>query len=465
MEKKKEEEPDLEKDLIINKKYQIQYKLGKGGFGKVYLVQNLQDGKNYAMKVLLQKRSSKHDIEGFKKEKYLLKSLYNINSSYILKFYEDGEFIAEDKLIRLYFIMDYAEKGDLLHYIKISHGFGDKSYFSRFIFKKILEGIHFCHCCNITHLDIKPANILLDNEFNPIIHDFGLSLKIVFRGETEPKKLRGEIGTRDMKCPQMFEKDKEYYGVDADIFELGVLLFKLVVGKPGFKCANHDSYKDIKYKKYDNFWTGFIDADEYSKEFKNLFVRMVVYDPEERPRIKYILEEDPWLKELNILIKEKPEEYKKLEEEYITFMNELEHKMISVNQSKITIPKKEEEKEKSNIKSISNNKEEQYFTNLTPKKIKDIRNYKYFIKIERNLELNDFMNSLIEEIKKFYDLECYIKTYSDELKLKFDITFVNNDEDKEDNRKDCIMKIKLLISGEDEYLFVLRKIMRIGRIL
>ena len=115
MEKKKEEEPDLEKDLIINKKHQIQYKLGKGGFGKVYLVQNLQDGKNYAMKDLLQKRSSKHDIERFKKEKYLLKSLYNINSSYILKFYEDGEFIAEDKLIRLYFIMDYAEKGDLLH--------------------------------------------------------------------------------------------------------------------------------------------------------------------------------------------------------------------------------------------------------------------------------------------------------------------------------------------------------------
>ena len=138
-------------------------------------------------------------------------------------------------------------------------------------------------------------------------------------------------------------------------------------------------------------------------------------------------------------------------------MNELEHKMISVNQSKITIPKKEEEKEKSNTKSISNNKEEQYFINLTPKKIKDIRNYKYFIKIEGNLEVNDFMNSLIEEIKKFYDLECYIKTYSDELKLKFDITFVNNDEDEEDNRKDCIMKIKILISGEDEYLLCFEK--------
>ena len=67
------------------------------------------------------------------------------------------------------------------------------------------------------------------------------------------------------------------------------------------------------------------------------------------------------------------------------------------------------------------------------------------------------MNSLIEEIKKFYDLECYIKTYSDELKLKFDITFVNNDEDEEDNRKDCIMKIKLLISGEDEYLLCFEK--------
>ena len=69
MEAKKEEEPDLKSDLIINEKYQIQYKLGIGGYGKVYLVQNIKDDKKYyAMKILLLKRSTSNDIKLFKKK-------------------------------------------------------------------------------------------------------------------------------------------------------------------------------------------------------------------------------------------------------------------------------------------------------------------------------------------------------------------------------------------------------------
>ena len=59
MKEEKKEEPDLDKDLIINGKYKIQYKLGKGGFGKVYLVKNIIDDKNYALKVLLKKKIQK----------------------------------------------------------------------------------------------------------------------------------------------------------------------------------------------------------------------------------------------------------------------------------------------------------------------------------------------------------------------------------------------------------------------
>jgi 5'-AMP-activated protein kinase catalytic alpha subunit len=238
-----------------------------------------------------------------------------------MKLHENGEFKTEDELVRLYFVMDYAEKGDLYQYIHQSNGFGED--LGRYIFKKILEGIDFCHRCNISHLDIKPANILLDDKFNPIINDFGLSTGIKLKGETEPQKLYGQIGTREMKCPQMFEKDKAYYGVDADIFALGVLLFRIVVGDFPFVASNDVSYNDIKNKKYDDFWTRFINAS-LSKEFKDLFVLMVAYEPKERPKIKYILGKEPWMKKL---IKEKPEEYEKLEKEYIAFMTNLEEKI------------------------------------------------------------------------------------------------------------------------------------------
>ena len=113
MEEEKKEEPDLDKELVINEKYKILYRLGKGGFSKVYLVKNIHDNKKYAMKVLLQKRNSEKNKNNFQKEINLLKDLYKLNNSYILKLYDEGKFISEDQIERLYFVVDYAEKGDL----------------------------------------------------------------------------------------------------------------------------------------------------------------------------------------------------------------------------------------------------------------------------------------------------------------------------------------------------------------
>ena len=260
----------------------------------------------------------------------------------------------------------------------------------------------------------------------------------------------------------MFEKDKEYYGVDADIYALGVLLFKLVVGKPGFKCANHDSYKDIKYKKYDNFWTGFIDADEYSKEFKNLFVRMIAYNPEERPRIKDILLKDPWLEPLNTLIEKEPEKYRKLEEEYVEYMLKLEQKITETNQPQIQVPEEKKKKIKYSDRSISIDMDKKYFNNLLPNKVNKKRRYKYCIKINGKINANDFMNLLVNEIIKAYGIDCLVNP--NEEKLKFEITFINQDdeeekeeEEDEESNRDCIMKVKLYEIGINEYLLCFDK--------
>ena len=460
MEDEKKEEPDLAQDLIINGKYKIQYKLGKGGFGKVYLVKNINDDKKYALKVLLKKKNSEKNKKDFKNEITILKCLYKYNHSYILKLYDEGQFITEDKIERLYFVVDYAEKGDLLHYIKVNGGLGEK--FGKILFKKILEGIQFCHNCNVCHFDIKVPNILLDDKFNPIIIDFGLSKIIAYKGELRDYK--GTRGTEQIMCPQMFEKGKVYYGIDADIFALGVLLFYLVLGKPCFDNAKSQRYKNIKSKNYKLFWNTIIHADELSDEFKNLFVRMVAYIPEERPRIKNILLEDPWLNELN---KKNPEEYKKLETDYIKFMTELEEKIKIMNQSEIQAPKKDEGEVNYLTRSILFDGKKKFFVNLKPKKIKDKRNYKYCIKIKGYINENDFMNSLVDKIKKTYENKCLLNT--SEEKLKFNITFIkeydedendNNEEEEEDedNSRDCIMKVKLYDSGMNEYLLGFEKI-------
>jgi len=343
MEAKKEEEPDLKSDLVINEKYQIQYKLGIGGYGKVYLVQNIKDDKKYyAMKVLLLKRSTSNDIKLFKKEITILKELHKLNNSYILKVYEEGKFLTEDHMVRSYFIMDYAEKGDLIHYVKANYGLYDekeKEKFCKIIFKKILEGIQFCHDNNYCHLDIKLNNILLDDKFNPIITDFGLSLKLRKNGEL--RRFGGKIGTKKYMCPQMFDREHcSYTGLDADIFALGVLLFILVTGDNGFINANDNTYNDIKSENYTNYWMRFFNYERFSQEFKNLYLSMVAFNPKKRPSINYILTKDPWLNEINILIEKNPEEYQKLEEKYIEFMKEVEIKLKEIIKQRLKYLKK-----------------------------------------------------------------------------------------------------------------------------
>ena len=224
-------------------------------------------------------------------------------------------------------------------------------------------------------------------------------------------------------------------------------------------------YKKIKDKDYKSFWNEITQTDGLSDEFKDLFVRMVAYNPEERPRIKKILSEDPWLNDLNILIKEKPDEYKMLENEYINLMTKLEEKIKKMNQSEIQVPKKNEEKEKPKTKGISNDKYKKYFINLKPKKIKDKRNYKYYIKIKGYFNENDFMNLLVNEINTTYGSKWLLKT--DAEKLKFLITFKKEDEEKENDEeieeeenediKDCIMKVKLYNGGINEYLLCFEK--------
>ena len=442
----KDEEPDLDKDFVINNIYKIQYEMGKGGYGKVYLVQNIKDGKNYALKVLSAKKDKEKHKQDFLKEINIIQELNKLNDSYILKIYNFGKFIAKN-IERLYYIMDYAEKEDLLHYITVNHGLGEE--YDKILFKKILEGIQFCHKNNYCHFDIKVTNILLNKKFNPIIIDFGLSQPIKYSDKDELIPYKGKRGTPFNECPQMFEHEKTYNGIDADIFALGVLLFHLVLGLHCFSSAIGHSYQNIKNKKYDDFWNSKPQTVGVSKEFKNLFVQMVAYNPEERPKIEDILTKDPWLLK-----------YKNSEDEYVTFMNQIEQKIKDANQPKIQAPNKDKGEEKQTTKGISFDNKKNFFINLTPKKIKERRSYKYCLKIIGYIEPNDFMNLLVTEIIKSYELECLVN--ADKEKLKFTITFPKeyeeneiddtDEEEVEDISRDCKMKVKLYDGGINEYL-------------
>ena len=347
-----------------------------------------------------------------------------------------------------YYVIDFYSRGNLFYYLdQNKEGLSEK--YAKVIFKKIVKAIQFCHNRNICHLDIKPDNIIFDKDFNPIIIDFGLSNK--YRNDNNEIIIYvGNLGTKNYKSPEMWEKN-EYKGVESDIFSLGVVLFNLVTSKNGFATSkkNDNYYKYIIHHKgdYKAYWERIksVLKRDFSKEFKELYVKMVAFNPSERPSIDKILNSD-WLKEINDL---NQKEESDLEIEVRNKLIEIYDKIKNTNEE-IKTAKQIQEKGY-NTKSFDNN--EIYFSNqLKPKKISDDRiNINHYLIIDGKLSASNFMNSLVNAINKIFRDKSFVET--SEKNLKFEVNFVKEEEEEEkESKSNCKMIIELFVYDNGKYL-------------
>ena len=95
------------------------------------------------------------------------------------------------------------------------------------------------------------------------------------------------------------------------IFLAGVTLLSLVLGKFGFKNASEDDplYRLIINKKYERFWNKILGDTKLSDDFKDLYMKMVEYNPKERIDIDGILN-CKWLADIRNANEEKLKELK-----------------------------------------------------------------------------------------------------------------------------------------------------------
>ena len=191
----------------------------------------------------------------------------------------------------------------------------------------------------------------MDKDFWPVIIDFGFSKK--YRDENVDIILLNDYnGTMQYRAPEIWEK-KEYNGVKADIFSLGVILFNLVTNlNYGFTTSkkSDEKYKLIIKGGDDNlklYWKT-INMQELSEDFKELYIKMVSYYPKERPSLDEILK-SAWLKEVR--------EWKKEEEDQIkTELNDIyENDIKSTRRELIRIDDKIKG-EKLKTRSVEDNK-------------------------------------------------------------------------------------------------------------
>uniref|UniRef100_A0A8R7VDK9 Protein kinase domain-containing protein n=1 Tax=Triticum urartu TaxID=4572 RepID=A0A8R7VDK9_TRIUA len=139
----------------------------------------------------------------------------------------NGDFVMADVRQRL-LCFEYVHKGNLDEYIKdASYGlYWIKSYQ---IIKGICEGLHYLHQNHIVHLDLKPANILLDGNMLPKITDFGLSR--CFNENQSRAITKNMAGTLGYMATEFHSGDMCKITYKLDIYSLGVIIIEMLTGK------------------------------------------------------------------------------------------------------------------------------------------------------------------------------------------------------------------------------------------
>ena len=273
--------------LIINE-------LDSGATSTVYLVKSIKNEEIFAAKVYNEpSKSYLNEIE-------ILKRLSSLNCPNIIKLISYGEeYIINngipEKEKKQYILIDYLPNKDLFFYVSHLKEMNESNIKS--IFYKIVKAVEQCHNKGVCHRDLKLENIMFDANNEPVLCDFRLSGLI----ETNNGKLTEFVGTKSYAAPEILRQEP-YSGIKCDIFSLGVILFTLMIHKFGFAKASSsdDFYYLIKKKKFNQYWDeigkkiGKEKVNNISKEFKELYFKMVAYSPNDRPSIKEILN-NKWL--------------------------------------------------------------------------------------------------------------------------------------------------------------------------
>ncbi|XVF77767.1 hypothetical protein PTKIN_Ptkin14bG0073200 [Pterospermum kingtungense] len=211
-----------------------QNKLGQGGFGTLYKG-ILDNGQEIAVKRLSKK--SRQGVDEFKNEVLCFSKLQHRNLVTLL-----GCFIELQERILIYEFMPHQS---------LDHFLFDPSKRMLLTWPKRLEivlgisrGLLYLHQdsrLRIIHRDLKSSNILLDNELNPKVSDFGIAK--MFGGDQVEAKTKRIVGTYGYMSPEYAIDGK--FSVKSDVFSLGVLLLEIISGKRNRGFNHPDHYHNL----------------------------------------------------------------------------------------------------------------------------------------------------------------------------------------------------------------------------
>ena len=195
-------------------KYRLFRIIGSGTFSTVKLGYDMTTNQAVAVKIILKSSiADQSQLDSILKTIEILKMLDHPGIAKFIDFLEDET--------SYYIITEYCNGGELFDFI-ISRNRIEEPLAKR-IFKQIVLTIAYMHQKGIVHRDLKPENILLTETRSIKIIDFGLS------SDHADQPLHDRCGSSCYISPESLTQ-AEYYGIPADIWALGVILYTLVDG-------------------------------------------------------------------------------------------------------------------------------------------------------------------------------------------------------------------------------------------
>ena len=255
------------REILKENGYTLLEQIGKGGYATCFKVLSHQYKQTFACKIINLEYNYKNDekLNSFKAECEILQHLRH---PHIINIYD---YFSRDHYFFL--ILEYCPGGNIEQLIKREGSIPSAQL--KPILSQLVSALNYCHCHNITHHDIKPANIFIEDEQRIKLADFGLSTI------NEVQESKQYFGSYAYAAPELYST-APIDPYKTDVWALGITVYQMATGvMPFIAQTPQEMYHLITENKY-------VMPNDLDPVIAKVIQGALTPDPDKRPSMRDI---------------------------------------------------------------------------------------------------------------------------------------------------------------------------------